>query len=153
MEEPSPSIQASKHAAILEDSDLEPSSLESFFSPASNKYFDIISFDPRGIKNTTPHLRRYPNSAAQMRWVYQLAAQEIIDGSDTAFEIAWARAKALGQSCLHSDTSPTSDLSNFTNTATVVADTVEIIEQHGNWRSQKVQAWLGKNIPEGLGHW
>ncbi|RFU35484.1 hypothetical protein B7463_g872, partial [Scytalidium lignicola] len=133
-------LWAGKRFQRIVDSPLDPLS-----APESSKYFDIISFDPRGINNTTPRLQCYPTAAAEMRWEYQLSTQETIDHSDTAFGIAWARARAMGQSCLHSNSSlDSARLSNFTNTTPTAADMVEIIEQHGNWRSQTARAWLDK---------
>lgn len=109
-----------------------------FKSPA--KYFDILSFDPRGVNNTTPHLHCFPDAFAQDTWKYQKEADGEIGTADTAVATAWARAKALGDRCSSDEDSES--LIYHINTAAVVGDMVEIIERHAEWRELEARKWL-----------
>lgn len=97
------------------------------------KYFDIVSFDPRGVNNTTPHLDCFPDSSSYD--IYRLQREAVGFGSLEAKANMWATAKALGSGC--SEHAP--EIIHHMNTPVVVADMVEIIERHGEWRSKQAE--------------
>lgn len=102
------------------------------------KYFDLVSFDPRGINNSTPHLQCFPDAMARRVWEAQASAEGLLESTDRSFDLMWARAKALGQACADDGTG----IAQFINTAPVVADMVAIIERHGEWREQEAKHLL-----------
>jgi pimeloyl-ACP methyl ester carboxylesterase len=107
-------------------------------TPTSNgtaRFFDIISFDPRGVNNTTPRLKCYPNAYDQQNWILKLPDYGLLWDSEAVLGLEWARAEAQGKSCSQGD--PENDMIRFVNTAQVVEDMVAIVEQHGGWREKE----------------
>ena len=104
---------------------------------SSSKYFDLISFDPRGVNNTTPHLPCFSDSLSYDVWRHQEEADGIDHTSDVSLTLAWARAKALMETCAQDN-----EISKHMNTVPVARDIVEIIERHGEWRGKQAEFWL-----------
>lgn len=101
------------------------------------KYFDIISWDPRGVNNTTPRLNCFPDALSSDVWNLQNEADGIDATSNASIAGLWARAKAIGTGCSHGN-----EILEHINTAPVIADMVEIVEKHGEWRSKQAEEWL-----------
>ncbi|RDW56368.1 hypothetical protein BP5796_13243 [Coleophoma crateriformis] len=133
--------------ATVVDSEL---SVSDTMSRSEAKYFDIVSFDPRGVNNTYPHLKCFPGSFPSDVWGYQIEAEGIPGSSSVAISNAWARSKALAAGC-----SQDNEIIEHMNTVAVVADMVQIIEKHGEWRQKQANLWLsskaGKIITSGKG--
>jgi pimeloyl-ACP methyl ester carboxylesterase len=123
----------------IADSDIDPSSIS---TGRTDKplYFDIVSFDPRGVNNTTPKLKCFNNAFDQQRWKDQGQAIGPFGSSDVAFGAVYARTLALSETC----TSQNASLLHHTNTAPVVADMVALIEAHGKWREIKAKKLLSR---------
>lgn len=133
---------AEKFATII-----NPSTLD--ISQSDGKFFDIMSFDPRGVNNTTPGLKCFPDTFSYDIWRHQEESDGI--GSSTAVSKLWARAKALTNVC-----SQSGGIVHHMNTPVVVADMVEIIEKHAEWRSKEANIWLeskeGQSVINRVGH-
>ncbi|CAN8095482.1 unnamed protein product [Discula destructiva] len=99
------------------------------------KYFDILSFDPRGVNNTTPELRCFPHAFNQQTWLLRAVDMGILWDSESLVGLEWARSSALGASCSAGRTED--DIMPYLNTAQVVEDMVEIIEQEGQLRAKE----------------
>jgi len=92
-------------------------------SPASNgKYFDIISFDPRGVNNTTPLLKCFPDAFAQQVWFLSLPDYGLLWSSPSVIGLEWARAEALGASCSRDEEVFGDSMLRYVNTAQTVQD-------------------------------
>lgn len=106
-------------------------------SPGSSegKYFDILSFDPRGVNNTTPHLQCFTEPAEQQAWLGSLPDYGLLWHSDSVIGLEWARAAALGASCSHGEDE--TGILQHANTAQTVQDMVQIIEKAGEWREKE----------------
>lgn len=104
------------------------------------KYFDILSFDPRGINNTTPELRCFPDAFNKQTWLLRFIDMGLLWDSESIVGLEWARASALGASC--SSARAENDVMPYVNTAQVVEDMVEIIEQEGERRVKEVKKLL-----------
>ncbi|KAF2500930.1 proteinase [Lophium mytilinum] len=104
---------------------------------SSDKYFDILGFDPRGINNTTPTISCFPNSFSRQSWITQADAEGMLGSSDASFNWNWRRARALAEGCSKQLAKPlygNEPLGEHVNTAPVARDMVEIIERHAEWK-------------------
>ncbi|KAI5362847.1 Putative alpha/beta hydrolase-1, peptidase S33 tripeptidyl aminopeptidase-like protein [Septoria linicola] len=96
-----------------------------------DKYFDIIGFDPRGVKYTTPHLHCFPDAFKQQLWLLGYTDYALMWESDASIGLEFARTRALGHSCA---ATTEQSINRYTNTAQVVEDVLVIVEKHGKWR-------------------
>lgn len=111
-------------------------------SPDEGQLFDILSFDPRGVNNTTPALSCFPHAFNQQTWLLRFPDIGLLWDSDSVVGLEWARAAALGASCSAGRTDV--DMLPYVNTAQVVQDMVEIIEREGEWRAWEAERLLGR---------
>ena len=92
------------------------------------KYFDLVSFDPRGINNTTPALSCFPDMVSRQSWeATEQAIGYSMNDSESAFQQSWSQRYALGASC----SAINAHVGKYVSTASVVRDMVEIVEKHG----------------------
>lgn len=115
---------------------------------AGGKYFDFLSFDPRGINNTTPEFRCFPDAFNKQTWLLRFIDTGLLWDSESVVGLEWARASALGASC--SADRAEIDIIPYVNTAQVVEDMVEIIEQEGERRAKEVQRPLDQSTEAGV---
>lgn len=104
------------------------------------KFFDILSFDPRGVNNTTPAVRCFPDAFNMQTWLLRGLDYGLLWDSESIVGLEWARAEAFGASC--SADHGEEDALPFINTAQVVEDMVEILEQEGKRRAAEAEALL-----------
>lgn len=122
---------------------------EATLSSNDTKYFDLLSWDPRGIENTTPGFSCFPSHLNRQAWDAQGQAIGFgLDDNNTLSNV-WSREHAHGASCSRLDTlgvggtaSDHEHLGKYVSTASVVRDMVEIIERHGEWREKQAIALL-----------
>lgn len=128
----------SKHLQTVLDAGslLVPPTSSSDSNNSGDKYFDILSFDPRGVNNTTPRLRCYSDAFDQQAWIATFPDYGLLWHSESIIGMEWARASALGASCSEGEESDTGILRHL-NTAQTVQDMVQIIEKHGEWRAEE----------------
>ncbi|CAH0027211.1 unnamed protein product [Clonostachys rhizophaga] len=120
------------------DNSLEPGSPES--GSSGGKYFDILSFDPRGVNNTTPSLKCFIDAFNQQAWLLGLPDYGLLWHSETTIGMEWAKAEALGASCSYGEGDH--GILRYLNTAQTVEDMLQIVEQHGKWRELEVTRLL-----------
>ncbi|KAF2155195.1 alpha/beta-hydrolase [Myriangium duriaei CBS 260.36] len=90
---------------------------------STGRYFDIVSFDPRGVANTSPAMDCFPSNYANAVWEAQMLGDGIMGSSDVAFDNNWARMQALGKACSWSK----SPIIPHMHTAAVCNDMRELI--------------------------
>lgn len=128
------------------DSNIMPEA-ESKGAESDAKYFDILSFDPRGVNNTTPRLQCFPDAFNQQVWQLQSPDYGLLWHSESIIGLEWGRASALGASCSAGEDG--GGILPYLNTHQTARDMLHIIEKEGQWREQKaVQLW--KSHPEKL---
>jgi hypothetical protein len=110
-------------------------------SRSKDKYFDIIGFDPRGVNNTTPRLKCFPNAFNQQAWLLGLPDYSLLWDSDSVLGLMWAKSQAVGRSC--SQEQNENDMIRHVNTAQVAEDMVEIVERHAEWRENEARRLIG----------
>lgn len=96
-----------------------------------HKYFDIISFDPRGIGHTTPTFICFPDAVKRMEWEIASDAEGLLGSSDVAFDLMWARKHALAEACFSrasTDDDGKPGIGAFMSTPVVAMDMKAIVE-------------------------
>lgn len=100
------------------------------------KYFDLISFDPRGIGLSTPKLACFSgNPILEQVWSIRDWELGSISASDTALGRMWAMYRAKGESC--AVITEDADIKQYATTAYVARDILEIVERNGEWREKE----------------
>ena len=140
-------IKHGKMYQMIVDSDVDPS-IDDFNIHDSPKYYDILGMDPRGVNNTTPRYSCFPTAASRDLWNLQAEAQGIIGSSDNSFDTVFERTRALSEGCskrIVSGENAEDSLAYHMNTSPVVADMIEVIERHGQWREKQALASIGQS--------
>lgn len=121
-------------------------------TPADEKYFDFLSWDPRGVNNTTPAHGCIEDPVARNDWMSQDAAIGFSLDDEEVFRSVWSRGRLYGQTCARVDAQSTLNrvngnehLAQYVSTANVVRDMVEIIERHGEWREEQAKTLLSRS--------
>ena len=99
--------------------------------------FDIIGFDPRGVNNTTPWFSCFSNDIERAFWDAQIEASGVLGSSDAAFDVQWAKQRALADSC--SKRAVEAGIGEHMSTPNVARDIVEISKRHGQWREKEAR--------------
>ena len=137
-------IKHGKTYQMIVDSSIDPST-EAIDVNSSLKYYDVLGMDPRGVNNTTPLYLCFPTDASRDVWILQSDAQGMIGSSDNAFDNLFERTRALSEGCskrIASSEHIEDRLAYHLNTSPVVADMVEVIERHGQWREKQTVAGI-----------
>lgn len=111
----------------------------------TNKYFDIIGFDPRGVGSTTPPVMCFPDAVSQRNWELQVSAEGMLGSGIGSLQRNWQRTEALNSGCSVYDRSSLGadePMMSYVNTPLVARDMLTIIERHGEWREKEGQKAL-----------
>lgn len=94
------------------------------------KHFDVLSFDPRGMKYTTPNVACFHNDISRQSLEILGIGVGGLDGSSDALNVKWAIDQGLGQLCAQSGYfADGSNIRQFVSTALVARDMVEMIDR------------------------
>jgi pimeloyl-ACP methyl ester carboxylesterase len=104
------------------------------FAEAGDKFFDIISFDPRGVNHTTPTISCFPDSAARQRWDLQTTAEGLLGSSSGSLRSKWRRARAVADGCSRR----LGKFGEHVNTTPVAKDVITIVDKHAEFCAQSV---------------
>lgn len=140
-------VKHGKTYQMIVDPQLDPS-VDDIDIHNSPKYYDILGMDPRGVNNTTPRYSCFPTAASRDIWILQSGAEGIIGSSDNAYDNVFERSKALSESCSKRAASGENiedELAYHMNTSPVVADMVEVLERHGQWREKRALARIAQS--------
>ncbi|KAK4990174.1 hypothetical protein LTR50_002648 [Elasticomyces elasticus] len=99
------------------------------------KFFDLISFDPRGVGLSKPSIHCFQNRGMYESFNLRTMAEGILGSSDAVLGRLWSMAHALGSSCAY--TAEEDDIKMYVSTASSARDMLEIVEQHGEWRERE----------------
>ncbi|KAF8990425.1 TAP-like protein-domain-containing protein [Cyathus striatus] len=102
------------------------------FADILGPQFDIVSFDPRGVKRSTPKASFFSTSAERALWGDQ--GPRVINSSSALTE-RWARAKIEGQLAKENDKN---DYLRHINTDQTARDMLHIVRAHGR---EKILYW------------
>ncbi|KAJ4296299.1 hypothetical protein N0V90_006344 [Kalmusia sp. IMI 367209] len=117
------------------------------------QYFDIISFDPRGVNHSVPQLNCFPDTFSRLVWSLGSDAKGLIGSSSTAFDEKWSRYLSRSNTCMiRVEEEGSKSIAYYMGTRSVVDDIVAIAEQHGKWREAEARKLLHDKcaLPSGL---
>ena len=69
------------------------------FQSIDNKYFDILSWNPRGAGHTEPRVICYPDSGEQLYWNHLMKAERSVGVTLELISLKVARGIALSMGC------------------------------------------------------
>nr|GAT49901.1 predicted protein [Mycena chlorophos] len=96
--------------------------------------FDIVSFDPRGIRRSTPLASFFDTAAERDLWLPSIRKYSL-NASANALASAWARGTILGQLAGERDYDGSL---RFINTENTARDMLQIVKAHGR---EKLSYW------------
>lgn len=110
---------------------------------AHDKFFDLISFDPRGVGDSRPKVRCFDDLVFDESWSLRVLEEGVFSSSDAAFGRIWSLTKLRSGVC----SLPTDaiDFKKYVSTASVARDMLEIVERHGEWREQEAKRRLAQH--------
>ena len=127
-----------------------------------DKHFDILAWDPRGVKFTTPSTACFENDLDRQVYSLKKSAVGFMDSSDSSFDKLWAAAEGFGELCAQSTTGVYEDgwnIRQYVSTAMVARDMVGIVDALEEERqksvalSQRTQGLLTSESPALLNYW
>jgi len=105
---------------------------------AGGKFFDIVSWDPRSVNNTTPFHSCFSDP---MELITHIDGTVGLPGTPQwVGPDVWAKQMALASGCMADENlNPKgASIADFMTTEVVVRDMVEIVERIGEWREALV---------------
>jgi len=134
-------LKTGKHHQIIADSGRDPNVDLDGNTSNENKYYDIISFDPRGVGATTPRMACFPDLDAQGNWAAQAPSPFLLEASDASFHQTWARSWAFGEACAmdRKGDGGKTNIIYYMNTPQVVEDMLAIVDRHAQWREREAK--------------
>lgn len=106
------------------------------------KFFDYMTWDPRGVNNSLPHHDCIADFSDRQIWQAQMEALGNTFNNSIIYNQVFALQRQYGVSCsVLRDTNSVDGehVGRYIGTANVVRDMVEIIERHGEWREKEAK--------------
>lgn len=107
------------------------------------KFYDMLSFDPRGIKYSLPNIHCFNDTKLFDLWSARMNEEGVVTSSDAALGRLWSMSKASGASCALAGQE---DIKRFVTTASVATDMLKLGEAHGAWREKEAKRLLAKSF-------
>jgi pimeloyl-ACP methyl ester carboxylesterase len=107
----------------------------------NGKFFDIVSFDPRGVGFSTPNVHCFADPGLDQGWQLRVMEEGVLGASDATFGRLWSMAKARAGSC-SLPLGEGKDIKPYVTTAHTARDMLELVEKHGQWRENEALAML-----------
>lgn len=107
----------------------------------NGQYFDILSFDPRGVGFSTPNVHCFTDPALDQAWQLRIMEEGILGASDATFGRLWSMAIARAGSC-SLPLEDGKDIKPYVTTAHTARDMLELVEKHGQWRESEAKNML-----------
>lgn len=120
-----------KNIQLIIDSPVDPNSDQGYAIKSREKYFDIVSFDPRGVGFTTPNFICFPDAIQRAYWQVASDTEGLLGSSDKTFHLTWARRKALADAChmtMAKDDRGNDALGAYISTPDIARDLAAIVE-------------------------
>ncbi|CAN9264326.1 unnamed protein product [Alternaria alternata] len=112
-------------------------------TPPGAQYFDVISFDPRGVNHTMPQLNCFPDPLHRLVWSLAADTEGLIGAASTSFDQRWSRFVSRSKTCTSVIQDQGDDsVAYYMGRRSVVDDIVAIAEHHGQWREEEARRLL-----------
>ncbi|KAI7155612.1 hypothetical protein KC349_g6831 [Hortaea werneckii] len=115
-----------------------------------DKVFDIISFDPRGVGDTTPAFQCVESLQYDHSWMVRVMEEGVFEASDASLGRLWSMSTARSKSCALPLPDGEPDIRKYVTTASVARDMLEIVERHGEWREGEAKRELNPSAGCGM---
>lgn len=100
---------------------------------STDRFHDIIGFDPRGIFQTTPSAFCVNDTQYRWMWSIRIAEEGIPGSSNAALGRLLSMNKAFSEACNVKATSDSTDILNYISTAHVARDMLELAKEQDEW--------------------
>jgi pimeloyl-ACP methyl ester carboxylesterase len=108
--------------------------LQSIIDIPGHKYYEMISFDPRGIGASEPRVDCYPaNDVARRAKVLEATAAGALNLSSASFDFGYYTARALGKRCEMTN----AHILPFVNTPSVARDMLAMVDKVAELRKEQ----------------
>jgi len=98
------------------------------------KFFDLISFDPRGVGVSTPSPHCFRDPGYQESFNLRVVEEGWFESSNAAEGRLWSMSAAKGMNCDFEPKDGSEDIKKYVTTISAARDMLEIVEAHGQWR-------------------
>lgn len=103
------------------------------------KYFDLISFDPRGVGLSRSRVDCFHDPYFSLSWHTRVQEEGVFESSDASLGRLWSMSTAKGQVCSNSTGYDGDNIKKYVSTASVARDMLELVERHGEWREREAK--------------
>lgn len=107
----------------------------------NGKFYDILSFDPRGVGFSSPNVNCFADPGLSKGWALRIMEEGVLGGSDATFGRLWSMAIARAGSC-SLPLGEGHDIKPYATTAHTARDMLELVEHHGRWREAEARRIL-----------
>jgi pimeloyl-ACP methyl ester carboxylesterase len=122
-------LRAGEHARSVVDT-----------NTTEGKFFDLISFDPRGVGRSIPRVDCFHDPTLAASWQQRVQEEGWFESSDAALGRLWSMSTAKGVACARNSTFDGDDIKKYVSTASAARDMLELVEKHGEWREREAKA-------------
>lgn len=122
-------LRAGEHARSIVDT-----------NTTEGKYFDLMSFDPRGVSLSRPRVDCFHDPTFATSWQQRVQEEGWFESSDAALGRLWSMSTAKGVACSNASRFDGDDIKKYVSTASAARDMLELVEKHGEWREREAKA-------------
>jgi pimeloyl-ACP methyl ester carboxylesterase len=123
-------LRAGQHARVIVDT-----------NTTDGKYFDIMSFDPRGVGLSKPRVDCLHDPDFSASWQQRVQEEGWFESSDAALGRLWSMSTAKGHICSNANSAfDGDDIKKYVSTASAARDMLELVEKHGEWREREARS-------------
>ena len=110
---------------------------------SQQKFYDLVSWDPRGINDTVPFSSGISDPAVLGQFTQMLTDFGYSLDNDDVFNELWALNKLYGELVSkNGDLGQAGHVGQYVGTASVARDMVEMVERYGEWRANEAKELL-----------
>lgn len=127
-------LRAGEHARSVVDT-----------NTTEGKYFDLVSFDPRGVSLSRPRVDCFHSPIFASAWQQRVQEEGWFESSDAALGRLWSMSTAKGHACSNTSRFDGDDIKRYISTASAARDMLELVEKHGEWREREAKSLQHKS--------